>query len=42
MAGPGDDPAANSRLAARNLRTALVLGAVALGIYVLFVLGYAL
>jgi hypothetical protein len=42
MAVSGSDPARNPALAARNRRTAIVLGLVALGVYVLFFLGYAL
>jgi uncharacterized membrane protein (DUF485 family) len=37
----GNDPARNPELARRNRRVAIFLGLVALGIYVLFILGYA-
>jgi hypothetical protein len=42
MQASSNDPARNPGLAARNRRTAIVLGLVAAGIYVLFFLGYAL
>lgn len=42
MGAPGNDPRTNPELAARNRRTAVVLGLVALAVYVIFFLGYAL
>lgn len=42
MGALSNDPRTNPELAARNRRTAVVLGLVALGVYLIFFLGYAL
>ncbi len=41
MGEGGNDPRTNPGLAARNRRTAIALALVALGVYVIFFLGYA-
>ena len=42
MGEGGNDPRTNPELAARNRRLAIVLALVAVGVYVIFFLGYAL
>ncbi len=42
MGAPSNDPRTNPELAARNRRTAVGLALVALTVYVVFFLGYAL
>lgn len=42
MAQPGNDPGSNPALAARNRRTAIILGVAAVLVYVGFIAGYAL
>lgn len=42
MTGSGNDPRTNPELAARNRRTAILLALLAVGVYVIFVVGTAL